>query len=162
MSVSKLTKKQKKGLAFRERKGKKLHLESDALLEEDLAVPQADPPVEEAAEHNTPVAQTKAVAKPKKRNRDAEQSAEDEAEEAKAQVDARVEDSPRKGIKRRKLNDEGNDDNAKAAKGKTRFILFVGTYLTHHSLCPLKLVLGNLKYTTSLDAIQEHFASCGH
>ncbi|KAF8531930.1 hypothetical protein JB92DRAFT_2847601 [Gautieria morchelliformis] len=143
MSSSKLTKKQKKGLAFRERKGKKPQL-SNALLEEELAVPQADLPAEEAAEHNAPIAQTNPVAKPKKRKRDAEESAEDDAEEAKSQVDTRVEVPPTKKIKRRKLDDDGNDDNAKPATGKTRFILFVG----------------NLKYTTSLDAIQEHFASC--
>ena len=123
MNVPKLTKKQKKGLAFRERKGKKPLLESDALLEEESAIPQADPPAEEEAQLVVSEARRLPLIKPKKRKRDAEKDLEDNPLEIQK---GDTEDPQPKKTKKRKLEDDA--DEARRAVGKTRFILFVGTY----------------------------------
>jgi nucleolar protein 6 len=50
---------------------------------------------------------------------------------------------------------------------KQRYILFIGTSALRHSSTPIQepkrfpLVKGNLKYTTTREAIQNHFSMCG-
>ena len=132
MNPPKLTKKQKKGLAFRERKGKKPRPESGALLEEELAIPQADLAEEEDI-LTVPDTQTLPLTKPKKRKRDVEKDAKDDST-AVVKGEADAEDSLQRTTKRRKLGGKDNEDKAKSVAGKTRFILFVGTYATYHTL----------------------------
>jgi nucleolar protein 6 len=132
MDVPKLTKKQKKGLAFRERKGKKPRpLDSDALPEEELAIPQAELTLSEAQK-------TLPSTKPKKRKRDAEGDLGDDAAGIVKGEEAEAKDLLPKKNKKRKLEekDKDNEDKAKSDAGKLRFILFVGTSSTH-TLCPL-------------------------
>ncbi|KAF8516573.1 hypothetical protein BU17DRAFT_50755 [Hysterangium stoloniferum] len=163
MSAPKLTKKQKKGLAFRERKTKR----NTNALDEDLAVPEADPLVEESTEKddinpkdllknqtrlewkvgvvNPKSRPTESLSKPEKRKRDPGLSVEEESVEPAGTI---TDVAPRK-TKKQKLNEiddpQEEDGKEKTMKsGTSRFILFVG----------------NLKYTTSLEAIQEHFSKC--
>ncbi|KAF8519222.1 hypothetical protein BU17DRAFT_47909 [Hysterangium stoloniferum] len=152
MSAPKLTKKQKKGLAFRERKTKR----NTNALDEDLAVPEADPLVEESTEkddinpkdllkNQTRLEPTESLSKPEKRKRDPGLSVEEESVEPAGTI---TDVAPRK-TKKRKLNEiddpQEEDGKEKTMKsGTSSFILFVG----------------NLKYTTSLEAIQEHFSKC--
>ncbi|KAF8579013.1 hypothetical protein K439DRAFT_1663427 [Ramaria rubella] len=150
MSTQKLTKKQKKGLAFRERKSKK----QNGTLLEDSAIPEADPPVEEVeqvVQQSQPLALTeqgKSEIKSKKRKREADGNSGDVAgEDAKTEGKIGTTDSAsisKRKNKKRKVTEESNSKTSSTTPGKTRFILFIG----------------NLKYTTPLEAIQEHFAKC--
>ncbi|KAI0361356.1 hypothetical protein OH77DRAFT_1417595 [Trametes cingulata] len=156
----KLTKKQKKALAFRERKGKGKaksfdELDNDVPVEEnqDLAEVQVDEepgPVEapagRAADAKKGGAQDAdalgAGHKGKKRKR--EDGSTEEAEGAKEQ----------KSKKKRKGADGAGVDAGDASEGdgkedgkrkaKQRYILFVG----------------NLKYTTTKEAVEKHFSKC--
>ncbi|GJJ09799.1 hypothetical protein Clacol_004023 [Clathrus columnatus] len=158
MSAPKLTKKQKKGLAFRERKNQKsngISQEELAFPETDLLVGEEEQPDESELNTHTQSHQINLETKKKdenstnlgKRKRGDEAKLDREAEET-------VTKQPTKKKKRQKVKDE-NDDESMSEKGtdkksdskdtsKSRFILFVG----------------NLKYTTSIDAIQEHFSKC--
>jgi len=145
MNAPKLTKKQKKGLAFRERKDKKKGKELD---DEELAIPEADPPVEETQEKPvTSKAPEQKPSKPeppaKKRKREAEEASVSEKviEEESAEPKA----SPKK--KRKvdaaekvdgKLQETGKDEkgNGKEQSDKSRFILFVGVLLLLHETIP--------------------------
>ncbi|THH33493.1 hypothetical protein EUX98_g680 [Antrodiella citrinella] len=133
---TKLTKKQKKGQAFRERKGKGRAKPGDD-FDEDNAVPVAEdqdraaipavesPEVDEPKEDGPPAV----VQKPKGEKR----KREDGAEEA--------------GVKtKKKRGDEAVEEVKKVSKEgmKQRFILFIG----------------NLKYTTSAEAVRNHFKEC--
>ncbi|KAI0080337.1 hypothetical protein K474DRAFT_1590038 [Panus rudis PR-1116 ss-1] len=163
MAAEKLTKKQKKALAFRERKGKGKAKATE--LDEENAVPivedQDIPGVDEAAdkessqagvEKSAEVVERSASGTGKKRKRE-------KGEEGSKQTV--VESSEKAGKRKKEQKDvDGPSDAAtdgqesteppkkKAKKegteGKRRYILFVG----------------NLKYTTTREAVQQHFASC--
>ncbi|KAH8102568.1 hypothetical protein BXZ70DRAFT_1063351 [Cristinia sonorae] len=156
----KLTKKQKKALAFRERKGKARAKPGDTLDDEDNAVPVAEDQIDaEVLQVETPAVNEskqgsdKAVVPQHGVKRKREQ-AEQDGEAAKS----------RKSKKRKGSGDEevsgggegeevgnpggeGEEEGAKKAtkdRKQQRFILFVG----------------NLKYTTSAETIREHFKLC--
>lgn len=150
MSAPRLTKKQKKGLAFRERKGKKPRLERVTILDEELALPQADPPLEDLEEDSErPSHASKALKPPvrlKKRKRDLEQLegagaapiseavTKDSRRLAGDDGDAEVDGSVTRKTKRRKVSEEegsGEDKTKTGAASKTRFILFVGASPTY-------------------------------
>jgi hypothetical protein len=72
------------------------------------------------------------------------------------------------------VNDDGDGDGSKTkSKGSSkplRYILFIGNVLSPPLLPPTRPLTelggsrsskGNLKYTTTLESIQKHFASCG-
>ncbi|KAJ7170112.1 hypothetical protein C8R46DRAFT_223832 [Mycena filopes] len=170
-SAPKLTKKQKKGLAFRDRKGAKSRgngAESTGLddnevpvLEvQDLADVEADSHTVELAKKQDAPGNSKAKGKevskgkgkekakeavppptPKKRKR--EQGAVDgEGEGAEQAKEGEVEGPKRK--KAKGTAGAAGDAAAKKAEVKQRFILFVG----------------NLKYTTTAEALKVHFAAC--
>lgn len=163
MSAPKLTKKQKKGLAFRERKGKKPRLDS---VNEDLAVPQADPPVEEdkgsEAEdrHDRPVLLSEPPIKPTKKRKRAHDHGEkgggdDDAvvpgetsttkENINEQSHSGDDGTTARKTKKRKVGEETREMEAKtsAASAKARFILFVGTFPNRcHPISQLIAALG--------------------
>jgi len=165
---AKLTKKQKKGIAFRERKIGKGRSKDGAIRSEDNDVPVleeqdtldvegAPMEVEKVVEGKTSKPATQICANsvpvtgkrkaneefgtPKKRKRNADV-------EVEVEVDDVGED--RQVTKRKKPMDEAGASSEKTValtakpERKQRFILFVG----------------NLKYTTSLAAITKHFSAC--
>jgi len=169
----KLTKKQKKGIAFRDRKTTKSRTHGDpsglednqvpVLEVQDLADVQDVSPALEVAPEQGPLVDSKGKAarkgkekakdkdsgppprseKKKKRKRD------DDAGGGEEDVAKKSEDAPETdGPKRKKVkgNSGAAGDAGKGAKDqvKQRFILFVG----------------NLKYTTTAEAIKAHFAAC--
>ncbi|KAI0931830.1 hypothetical protein AcW2_000623 [Taiwanofungus camphoratus] len=155
----KLTKKQKKALTFRERKGKGrakgLNEDNDVPVEENQDIVEAEIP--------THVVENKAGDKELRRQGDSQNEKMVESREF-AKKRRREDDEKEKGVekprpkKRKGLdNEEGNtgfDVEAEAdqvgngeqneTKMKQRYILFVG----------------NLKYTTTREAVQKHFAAC--
>ncbi|TCD67104.1 hypothetical protein EIP91_000567 [Steccherinum ochraceum] len=166
--AAKLTKKQKKALAFRERKGKGRAKPGDDFNDEDNAVPLAEDqdraevlPVEGREVDKPDEGGDKAVVRTQgvKRKRKADE--EGEGERGGKEDEHDVESQPKKQKKRKARSsdavpggDEAEDEDAgsdeKAKKGskenpkQQRFILFVG----------------NLKYTTTADAVREHFKAC--
>lgn len=166
-STPKLTKRQKKGIAFREGKGKSKNqgdLEHDVpILElQDLSDGRASG--EEGGEDIQGAQRSvggerkgrkKAVVQKdgekeglvvatKKRKREV-------AEDAQGAGDLEGEDGPlgKRGVKRTKgdagdVAEDAEQGESKTEKSKQRFILF----------------LGNLKYTTTLESIEAHFAAC--
>lgn len=174
----KLTKKQKKGIAFRERKqgkGKSKHVDrEDAGLqvpvEENLdsaeiednyveaeKVVSSEPSRgssrrngDEKADHSGGGRGTRVVGEKRKREEEGE---EDQKESNKP------EQKKRKGGN----GDEKVGEKEEKSQGKQRFILFVGMFSepSYDHLRCLAYIAGNLKYTTSLEAIKEHFAACG-
>ncbi|KAG6911596.1 hypothetical protein DXG01_011899 [Tephrocybe rancida] len=167
---AKLTKKQKKGIAFRERKTGKGRSKDGAHHSEDNDLPvmeDQDAPLLEGAsvEVEAVVAGKKPKPAPKvpggdnqakgKRKADAEDTDAGKPKKRKREDAVDVSDAEptddKPTAKRKKPvagAGEPSQDKKVAAKpkadGKQRFILFVG----------------NLKYTTSLDAITKHFAAC--
>ncbi|KDQ63347.1 hypothetical protein JAAARDRAFT_29369 [Jaapia argillacea MUCL 33604] len=175
MSSQKLTKKQKKALAFRDRKGKGKATSQDDNLALDLGGDPEDAggnyfPVEEVQElvglQDDDVGRSsqsvQAILPPKihekekgkgkgtsgggggkKRKRE-----ESEKEEGEQGGQGEGEEKQRKKKKEAGVEvgavGEGGDAKGKGKAIKQRLILFVG----------------NLKYTTSLDAIKEHFSAC--
>ncbi|GLB35953.1 putative RNA recognition motif containing protein [Lyophyllum shimeji] len=168
MSVpAKLTKKQKKGIAFRERKAGKGRSKHGAVHSEDNDVPvleeqdtldfgdasvemenvvkgkKSNPATQVSGSSNPVKGKQKAdeeIGKSKKRKRDAR-------EEQDEEVDVTGEGKP--SAKRKKSVGEAEGAGEEVAptpksEGKQRYILFVG----------------NLKYTTSVDAIKKHFSAC--
>jgi nucleolar protein 6 len=70
------------------------------------------------------------------------------------------------------VEDDGDGSEHESEKttnkgSKQRYILFIGTSALRHSSTPIQeperfpLVKGNLKYTTTREAIQNHFSMCG-
>ncbi|KIJ46351.1 hypothetical protein M422DRAFT_66729 [Sphaerobolus stellatus SS14] len=170
MSTTKLTKKQKKGLAFRERKGKG---KAKDAFDEQLTIPEADPPTEEPfqneqQETNALPTEAKTMeevpsttgvqSKKRKREKDAPVTKELVAENEKSEDTKGGDDVPRKkkkqkveakegteGAKAKKVKEgEGKEKKDEKKDERSRFILF----------------LGNLKYTTPVEAIEEHFSKC--
>ncbi|KAJ6503295.1 hypothetical protein C8R47DRAFT_969480 [Mycena vitilis] len=158
----KLTKKQKKGIAFRDRKTTKsrthgasvennevpvLEVQDLADAEGDSPAPAVDAASKKGASKESRKGKEKAsdaVAPPpaqKKRKRD--------QAVVEGQADAPEQSKEGEGPKRKKAkgaSGAAEDPKAKAVQSqvKQRFILFVG----------------NLKYTTTADAIKAHFAAC--
>ncbi|CDO73473.1 hypothetical protein BN946_scf185013.g108 [Trametes cinnabarina] len=160
-AAQKLTKKQKKALAFRERKGKGKpksfdELDNDVPVEEnqDLAEAEVDAeagaveaPARRAAGAQKAGAQAQDAveggnAKGKKRKR--EDGAEQDGVGAKEQKAKKK----RKGANGEGVDtgDEAEGESKSSGKkdAKRRYILFVG----------------NLKYTTTKEAVQQHFSKC--
>lgn len=157
-SSDKLTKKQKKALAFRERKGKgkAKDLDDDGMaldvpISEDQDIAEiGDVDGEEDGEEGDRQLEEVVRKAGKKRKR------EDEVDVGKSGDNSSEVDANRKKKKRKAASgDEAQDADAegeetkkpvKASKAdvKQRFILFIG----------------NLKYTTSKEAVQQHFSSC--
>ncbi|KAI0639656.1 hypothetical protein C8Q77DRAFT_1152619 [Trametes polyzona] len=161
MGTQKLTKKQKKALAFRERKGKGKaksfdDLDNDVPVEEnqDLAEVQVG---EEAAAVEAPAGRAKDAKKAGAPDADAveggnkgkKRKREDEA----AAVDGEgAKEQQQKPKKKRKgadgagvaAGDAGEGAKQEGKKVKQRYILFVG----------------NLKYTTTKEAVEQHFSKC--
>lgn len=155
MPPSKLTKKQKKAFAFRERKGKKPNPsgeendvpEPDLLVEDEELLPESDNHQKEPQSEKNDKSSTLG-----KRKRDSLDK--DDVNTSKAKEDAT---DGLGGKKKKKRPEPGagqengvktvDESKAKTKSGdssKSRFILFVG----------------NLKYTTSIDAVREHFSKC--
>ena len=188
--MSNLTKKQKKGLAFRQRTGKRqsknelMEMETAAvpiMEDQDIASIQSDKLQDQkecregnetvrvsdqdkqgrfaskgkkiAGEKNISVSVE--VVKTTKRKRSCEDG---------AQEDQTSEFQTRKVRKRKKSDDVTRSSETKGKTAvKQRFILFVGLRFSR-SLNELRLsqsFLGNLKYTTTREAVQAHFAICG-
>lgn len=171
---AKLTKKQKKALAFRERKGKgkakEDQEEHDVPIMEDQDIAATE--VEDSVVENTKADQhddkgRAQVVERKKRKRNTREAGDNEAGEG----------DEKKPKKRKKEPEQANDvagedeENAtekKASEAKTkskqqRLILFVGMsiHILLATLYALTLYAGNLKYTTTKEAVEAHFAECG-
>jgi len=152
MSTSqKFTKKQKKSLAFRERKQSKSKsdLEADIPVAEDQdAIDEVDGRAVDEAEKNSGKGKSidLVVGKEKKRKRESLGDGESEKDE-----------TPQR--KKRKPGENAESTGHKVVK--QRFILFVGM-CSPYSFYRLDFQQspGNLKYTTSPEAIKEHFAAC--
>ncbi|KAI0332024.1 hypothetical protein GY45DRAFT_1321573 [Cubamyces sp. BRFM 1775] len=160
MSAQKLTKKQKKALAFRERKGKGKaksfdELDNDVPVEEnqDLAEVQdgeeADPveaPAGRAPDAKKGGAEDAEVLdggkKGKKRKREDGDGQEQQQEGAKEQKSKKRKGADGQGVDAGDTADGESKGDGK--KQKQRYILFVG----------------NLKYTTTKEAVEKHFAKC--
>lgn len=185
----KLTKKQKKALAFRDRKGKGKPQSFDDL--DDVPVDEnqdraevelgAEADAVEAPAGRAPGAKKGAAqdaealgdgdrGKGKKRKREEKPEGDEEAKEDGA--------GEKKTKKKRKGADgagvaagdaveedkeEGKKEEGKKAQGKQRFILFVGEYQAGRIGARRSKWLrsGNLKYTTTKEAVEKHFAKCG-
>ncbi|KAK0198951.1 hypothetical protein F5146DRAFT_1021567 [Armillaria mellea] len=144
----KLTKKQKKAIAFRERKsGKNVHGHAHSMEADDVPVMEVQDDVdgsgdqvedEEVGEEKSKKAGSKGKAKAK------DYDGEGEARDRKKRK-REVEDDG-EGIEEKTKDKAGQNKKQKTATADTkqRFLLFVG----------------NLKYTTSLDSIRAHFAAC--
>ncbi|KAF8078824.1 hypothetical protein FPV67DRAFT_80879 [Lyophyllum atratum] len=159
---AKLTKKQKKGIAFRERKtgkgrSKDEHLEDNdvPVLEDQDTLDVEGAPVEMekmvGGKESKPATQVSGSSDPVKGKRKAEKEVTAQ-KKRKRDADAEVESVEGKQPTKRKkpMDDAGASSEQKKvgpipkSEGKQRFILFVG----------------NLKYTTSLEAIKKHFSAC--
>ncbi|KAJ6575358.1 hypothetical protein B0H19DRAFT_638079 [Mycena capillaripes] len=163
----KLTKKQKKGIAFRDRKTTKSrthgdpsdleHNEVPVLEVQDLADDEVDSPaVEVGKKQDALVDQNGTAARKGKGKEKANDSVAPPPAQKKrkrdvatvggeADVDKQNQDGEVEGPKRKKAKAAaGESGEAKAVQVKQRFILFVG----------------NLKYTTTAEAIKAHFAAC--
>ncbi|KAH7914775.1 hypothetical protein BJ138DRAFT_316160 [Hygrophoropsis aurantiaca] len=182
-TVKKLTKRQKKGIAFRDRKAGKSNRPGTTDEVDDHDVPiLEDQDLAEIQDHNVEPSQegaadakVMAVGRSKKNKGKAENKSMDVVEETTSAVVVgtkkrrrEAEDGTAEGTKgkqqeagsrkakRRKESvgevdgtldtevTEGTGEEPATAQTKQRFILF----------------LGNLKYTTSLETIQTHFAAC--
>ncbi|KAG6879870.1 hypothetical protein C0992_010539 [Termitomyces sp. T32_za158] len=174
MSVAiKLTKKQKKGIAFRERKiGNRRSKDGNGVHNsEDNDVPVMEDQ-DALATEGAPVEMEEVAEGTKKSKSASKVSGEDDQDEGKYKAKADEEDTEHSSSKskKRKRQDanvdapesaeekqpvakrkksvedvgESGQDTKVAAKSKQRFILF----------------LGNLKYTTTHDTIAKHFAAC--
>ncbi|KAG6862169.1 hypothetical protein C0995_004251 [Termitomyces sp. Mi166 len=160
----KLTKKQKKGIAFRERKtGNKrskdeVHTLEDndvPIMEDQDALATEGPSVEmeedvegKKSKSASKVSENDNQAKGKRKaDEDTNVSEPKKRKRQDADVDAPESTDEKPVAKRKKAVEDAGESgqNTKvAAKSKQRFILFVG----------------NLKYTTTRDAIAKHFAAC--
>ncbi|KAF9015581.1 hypothetical protein BDQ17DRAFT_1395836 [Cyathus striatus] len=144
-ATKKLTKRQKKALAFRERKSNPKKEGNDILDMED----SEDVDLSEGSGHEVErvvkvakVSSTKIRSDNKSKQKQKLEAAEEDGESS----------SPR-GAKRKRGETDDNKDSQKLKRSKTeddlksqnqKFILFVG----------------NLKYTTSKDIVQKHFSLC--
>jgi len=152
--AEKLTKKQKKAQAFRERKGKG-RAKPRGDFDEDNAVPVAEDqdraevlPLEDlAVDEPAEKGDTPVVPKPQPKKRKREDGGEEEPSvKSKKQKRRSSEAIPSGG----QSEDVEETEEVQAAQKHTkegvkqRFILFVG----------------NLKYTTSVEAVKEHFKAC--
>ncbi|KAK0481621.1 hypothetical protein IW261DRAFT_1562917 [Armillaria novae-zelandiae] len=148
----KLTKKQKKAAAFRERKsGKNVHGHAHSMEADDVPVMEVQDDVdgsgdqvedEEVGEKKSKKASSKGKAKAK--NDDGEGEVRDR-KKRKREVE-----NDEEGIEEKATDKVSQKKKQKTttADTKQRFLLFVGNGT------------GNLKYTTSLDTIKAHFAAC--
>lgn len=150
----KLTKKQKKALAFRERKGKGKAKATEDELDNDVPVMEdqdaAEAEVESPRVENQEASQAKDAGRPqvvegKKRKRDAEEPNENVEKPKKRKKDPeQAKSTVVEGEEGGAAENEATDGKKKKKDKPQRFILFVG----------------NLKYTTTKEAIQAHFAQC--
>lgn len=166
----KLTKKQRKALAFRDKKagkGKgKAKPEPNALPELDSEEEQDLHKLDPNTKNLEPKTETQTLKAKGKRKaavddgddkEDSETAANEVSQEKVTKKRKRIEDTPSTtvpedddaktdhvGESKRKKTKKDSDEN-EDSKSKARYILFVG----------------NLKYTTSKEAIQDHFSVCG-
>ena len=175
-SSQKQTKKQKKALAFRTRqktsKKKNQDLDEDALdfpIEENQDVAGfADLPLEDK---EVSAGDRSGGRKGKAKDGGQHQSQPERSKKRKREGEEVVVEKPRKKSKAHptvSVPGIEDDDGQKATKVKEkaqpqRFILFVGTFALGLSLKrgSLTTTTGNLKYSTTKDAILSHFSSCG-
>ncbi|GBE77791.1 hypothetical protein SCP_0106730 [Sparassis crispa] len=146
----KLTKKQKKALAFRERKGK--GKSKDLELDNDVPVEENQDIDEDQGQNSGMGGEVEVQTAPKRRDGEDAQVAgsRQHAKKRKRGHEEAVGDAekPRSG-KKRKGDDEPTPEEAPGEKAHPkavgrRYILFVG----------------NLKYTTTKEAVQKHFSLC--
>ncbi|KZT05836.1 uncharacterized protein LAESUDRAFT_759743 [Laetiporus sulphureus 93-53] len=163
-ALQKLTKKQKKALAFRDRKGKGKAKafdednvvpvdETQDLVDDSMESQAPDSRMEGQAGHGKPSAAREpkmdevlgSHKSTKKRKREDGNAVEDEkkpTQERKRRKEA-VKDGESKEVGLEAV-DDGEEMTEGKHKAKQRYILFVG----------------NLRYTTSKEAVQKHFAAC--
>lgn len=182
MSTPKLTKKQQKGLAFRQRKQVK-GSRKDVDREEDLAFPIPEDQVVADQEEDqggssdlkrSTGEKTAQVSKQDKKGKQKDGTGTgprqpDSAEKSKKRkrgVEAGAEEardsSPPKPKKSRRDVQEGSE--TKAVKGQQRYILFIGAVPYYSMVLWMSLNVyraGNLRYTTTQEAILSHFSVCG-
>lgn len=186
-SAPKLTKKQKKALAFRERKGKGKvksfdELDNDIPVEEnqDLAEAEGDEEAPSVEAQARPAASTKkggaegadtvgSAHKGKKRKRELE----DTGDTKDKDVGVEEGDTAKQKAKKKRKGVDGSgvevetDESAEKGKGnskngKQRYILFIGMlHLLVECHASNHIILGNLKYTTTKEAVEKHFSKCG-
>lgn len=188
----KLTKKQKKALAFRDRKGKGKPQSFDDLDDVPVDENQDRAEVELGAETDAVEAPAgrapgakKGVAqdaealgdgdrgKGKKRKREEKPEGDEEAQAKEDDAGEKKTKKKRKGADgagvaagdavEESKKEEGKKEEGKKAQGKQRFILFVGKLQTVciGALRSQGARTGNLKYTTTKEAVEKHFAKCG-
>lgn len=172
-----MTKKQKKAHAFRDRKGKGKPQSFDDLDDvpvdenQDRAEVELAPAGRKADAKKGAAQDAEALGdgdrgKGKKRKREEKPDGDAEAKEDGA--------GEKKTKKKRKGADgagvaagdavkEGAKEDTKKAQAKQRFILFVGEFQAGHTgaLLSQEFCSGNLKYTTTKEAVEKHFAKCG-
>lgn len=169
------TKKQKKALAFRTRQktGKKKNKDLDD--EDGFGFPiDENQDLAGLADLPPETEEVFAGGRPGGRKDKAEDGGQHQAQTAGSKKRTRedeevIEEKPRKKSKiQPTVPDSGvEDDDAQKAVGMRkvqpqRFILFIGAFLAHLCLRQGSLVtVGNLKYSTTKDAILSHFSSCG-
>ncbi|KAJ7193375.1 hypothetical protein GGX14DRAFT_528087 [Mycena pura] len=164
-NTQKLTKKQRKAVAFRDRKAAKSRshhgdpagLEGNAvpvLEEQNLVDNEVDPPaVAVAAESDEPVDRSSSASrKGKEKTKDTGTAAPTQTKRKRDHAAVDGETNEPAGERSRKKAKKGSvstgagevEESTNVTKEKQRFILFVG----------------NLKYTTTAEAIKAHFAAC--
>lgn len=182
----KLTKKQKKGIAFRDRKVSKSRShggpaglednEVPVLEVQDLADDEVDSPALEGGTKQGVLVDPKGKEKGKE-SRKGKEKAKDSggvpsspAQKKRKRDDAAVDseavategqDEKVDGPKRKKAKGTGESAKEGKAQVKQRFILFVGKLKLLLSTFIPHCYAGNLKYTTTAEAIKAHFAACG-
>ncbi|KAF8167701.1 hypothetical protein B0H34DRAFT_792396 [Crassisporium funariophilum] len=173
-ATQKLTKKQKKGLAFRERKTTGKRQEKNDLTEmEANAIPTMED--QDLAGDDSNTAEAAGVEDPKKRKeRNDESGSKERRKEGKVSSkgkgkaeaeDVPVSDALVKSTKRKREGEAEQTPDANPSKAPKRKKGVNGaeageTKDTKAAKQRFILFVGNLKYTTSREAIQAHFAAC--
>ena len=177
----KLTKKQRKAVAFRDRKAAKSRshhgdpagLEGNAvpvLEEQNLVDNEVDPPaVAVAAESDEPVDRSSSASrKGKEKTKDTGSAPPTQTKRKRDHAAADGETNEAAGERSRKKAKKGSvstgagevEESTNVTKEKQRFILFVGGFRFEVGQFFFSVYLGNLKYTTTAEVIKAHFSSC--
>ena len=180
-NTTRLTKRQKKGLAFRERKHGKRKDKPPGNLDDDIDdasfkdqalvdAPQdqqasqagAEPFVWQAGGKGDETQAGRMVVAEKKGKRKVDEETEGtlaESDQPKSKRRRGPDGRPLHCIEQ-PVDRVGGGEGKEGEKTKQRFILFLGMYLVRHVLRTPHPSPGNLKYTTTLEAIRAHFSTC--
>ncbi|KAK2461596.1 hypothetical protein APHAL10511_006059 [Amanita phalloides] len=151
----KLTKKQKKALAFRSRTKRSNQTNGN------VPEPQAQSPAASALENESDSGEERGAQEMGRM--DAQIAADSESDVAgEARMDRKVESSLQQATKKKRKRETLDDDGSSGQEGQKK-MRKEGTSaadISHSKKERFILFVGNLKYTTTVEAIRQHFSSC--